>query len=40
MIAFALEAEHGIRTGMNTAVDHASEMNAEKPETADPAQDK
>ena len=32
MITFAFEAEHGIRAGMNTAVDHASEMNAEKRE--------
>ena len=30
MIAFTLEAEHGIRTGMNAAVDHASEVHAEK----------
>ena len=30
MIAFALETEHGIRSGMNTAVDHASEVHTEK----------
>ena len=30
MVTFALEAEHSIRTGMNTAVDHAGEMNAQK----------
>ena len=30
MIAFALEAKDCVRSGMNTAVDHASEVHAEK----------
>ena len=30
MIAFALETEHGVRTGMDTAVDHASEVHSQK----------
>ena len=30
MITFALEAQHSVRSGMNTAVDHASEVHSEK----------
>src|SRR5688572_10478912 len=31
-VPFALEGEHGVRTGMNAAVDHARKMHAQKRE--------